>query len=181
MSTTGYVREPGVETWESATEGTVWVWSLDPRTQTYTKIRVGGGGGSKILRLSIDDRMYNEEQVVEENADQNPFRNGMLRHVSTAGTRDGYVSDIDSTYHKTSEELLEFFEVRDEDPFREAMVEISSELVLRRLKDLAEKSGTVAQLEILREIIEERYTNHKSQKVVEQMEADGDDGSVRLS
>lgn len=182
MSVAGFVRTPGVETWESIIAGTVWVWQLDPRTQGYTKIRVGGSGGSKTLRISVDDRKYNEEQVVTENAHLNPFRNGMLRFVRVDGADPDYVSDVDGTLSKTADELREYFDVRDMDAFSEAMTEINSELVLRRLKDLGEKDATLEQLHILQDLIEARFgTHNKSQKVVEQMEADGDDGSIRLS
>lgn len=176
-----YERTPGIETWEAATEGTVWVMILDARTNSYTKQRVGGAAGSKRLRISIDDRRYNEEQVVTEMLDSNPFRNGMLRLLRTDTSVEGYESDVDVTYHLTPEQYLAYFDLRDPAIFAEEMEGIGSELVLRRLKDLGEKHATMEQLEFLRELIEKRYTNHKSQKVVTQMEEDHDDGSVRLT
>lgn len=178
----GYMPTPGTETWEAATDGTVWVFVSDPRTPGgYKKQRVGGKQGSKLLRISIDDRRYNEELVVVENIDGNVFRNGMLRLVKTHGAPENYESDVDTTYHMTAEQLREFFDVKDIDAFKEAMEDIPSELVLRRLKDESEKHGTMEQLHVLQDLVEKRYSNHKSQKVVQQMEADGDDGSVRLS
>lgn len=177
-----YTPTPGTETWESATEGTVWVLVSDPRVQGgYKKQRVGGQQGSNTLRISIDDRRYNQELIVEENINLDVFRNGMLRLKSTHNAPAGYQSDVDTTYHKTGEELREYFEIRDPEVFKAAMDEIPSELILRRLKDQAEKHATLEQAHILGDLIEARYSNHKSQRVVEEMEADNDDGSIRLS
>src|SRR4051812_16780617 len=121
------------EVWEITTPGTVWVWTRDVRNPgQYNKTRVGGrSGGSKRLRITTDERRYNEEQVIDEMLDHNPFRNGTLRLLSI--DEDVQVDDIVANYHLSDDELKQYFDVKDEDLFTEAMKEIESELVLRRL------------------------------------------------
>ena len=180
MAETGIVVDPRlrVETWEITTEGTVWVWLMDPREQRYRKQQVGGrAGGSKRLRISTDDRRYNEEQIVEEMVDHNPFRNGALRIVST----EVIPEDVDTRYHFTTEQLVQLLEVRDEQLFRSEVEDITSELVIRRLKDQAEKTGTVGQLAFLTEIIDTRYRLGGTQRTVEEMLAQSDRSGTLLS
>jgi hypothetical protein len=164
---TDYIYTEGTETWQVTGPGTIWVWQMDPRTKGYTKQKVGGSdGGSKFLRISIDDRRYNEQQIVEEMSTSNPFRNGALKFLRVDGAPEDYVPDIDSTYHLTLEELKEFFTVKDGEVFRATIEDISSELVLRRLRDVGGKEATMEQMEILSEIIDARYKQSKSQKAI---------------
>src|SRR5438093_28830 len=96
-----------VETWEASGEGTIWVWMYDQRSRGYIKHRVGGSQGSKRLRITVDDRRYNEEQIIEEMAEHNPFRNGLLRLVSPSKA-----NDIDTRYHLTYDDLRQMLEIR---------------------------------------------------------------------
>lgn len=158
---------PGIETWEVTGTGTIWVWIMDGRSRAYVKQHVGGrDGGSRFLRISIDDRRYNEQLIVVEMADSNPFRNGALKYLRVDGAPEDYQADIDPTYHLTPEELLSFFEVKDGDIFRATVEEITSELVLRRLKEAGEKHATMEQVEILTELIDARYKHSKTQTAV---------------
>jgi hypothetical protein len=70
-----------LETWDMLSEETVWVWVKDPRAGTMTKKRLGGkgGGGTRVLHITSDDRRFNQEQIVEENATTDPFTNGALK------------------------------------------------------------------------------------------------------
>lgn len=168
-----------IETWEISHPGTEWIWTWDKREDRYTKTRVGGRqGGSKKLHLSTDDRRFNEECIVDEcQPHLNPFRNGSLRLISAEKAE-----DIDATYHLSHDDLAEMLEVRDSDTFNEAINDIKSELILRRLRDLAETQGTVAQLEALKELISSRYKRGGTQRTVREMIKAGEEvGGVVLS
>lgn len=167
-----------IETWEIQTEGTVWVWTYDRRNDRYTKQRVGGRqGGSRILRISSDDRRYNQEQIVDELKETDPFINGALRLTSKERAE-----DVDATYHLGPDELRAMLEVKDMDLFQVEVGDIKSELILRRLRDVAELHGTVQQLTYVSELIEGRYKVGGTQKTVREMLDAGEELSgTRLS
>lgn len=159
-----------VETWEITTEGTVWVWKMDARENKYVKQRVGGRqGGSKRLHISRDDRRFNQEQVIDEMKSHDPFTNGALVLVSAEKA-----DDIDSTYHLTIDDLLRLLEVKDQALFESEVADIKSELILRRLKEVAETKATVAQLEFIRDTIDARYKVGGTQRTVREMIEAGD-------
>lgn len=166
------------ETWEITTEGTVWVWIYDRREDKYRKQRVGGRqGGSKRLHITSEDRRFNQEQVVDEMKPNDPFTNGALRLVSSARS-----SDIDDTYHLGPQDLRVMLNVVDEDEFQSNISGITSELILRRLKDVAELHGTVAQLRFIEETIEARYKVGGTQRTVQEMIDAGEKlGGTQLS
>ncbi len=161
-----------METWEIVTPGTVWVWTRDVRRPGYMqKTRVGGkSGGSKRLRITRDERRYNEEQIIEEMTASNPFRNGALKLVAS---RTEIPEDVDTTYHLDNADLLQLLEIRDENLFRSEVEGIASELILRRLYMLAEKHATVAQLGTVRAAIEERYAVGGTQQSIRDQDKAG--------
>lgn len=154
-----------VETWESVVAGVVYVWVYDRRDDKYIKQAVGGRSASKRLHISRDDRKYNQELIPPENRDHDPFTNGALR-MKDAATRD---ESLDIRYHFTDEDLKTFFEIRDEKLFTEAVEAVESELILRRLEAVAEKEGTVAQHETVRELVRRRYPIGGTQRTVAEM------------
>jgi hypothetical protein len=154
-----------IETWESVIPGIVFVWTYDRREDRYIQVSVGGKSGSKRLYLTRDDRKYNQEQVPFENSGMDVFTNGALRLIASE-TRDEH---LDTRYHYTNEELAELFEVRDTDLFMEAVQEISSELILRRLMAMGEKLATQAQFNALKELVAVRYPIGGTQKTVREM------------
>lgn len=167
------------ETWEITTGGTVHVWVKDPREANgYRKTTVGGRqGGSRRVTLSTADRRFNQDQIAYGNEGLDVFRNGILRKVDSV-----VVDDVDLTNQYTADQLVAFFNERSEAKFKKKVEAITSELVLRRLVDVAEKEATVAQLEFLKELITERYPIGGTQRTVrEMMKADEIDGSSRLS
>lgn len=145
-----------MEVWEIVSEGTVWVWTKDVRRPGYMqKTRVGGkAGGSRRLRITRDERRYNEEQIIEEMRPSNPFRNGALKMIAS---RAEIPDDVDTTYHLDNSDLLALFDLKDEELFRAEVDALGSELMLRRLYMVAEKSATVAQLATVRDVVEARY------------------------
>lgn len=162
-----------VETWEIVSEGTVWVWTADVRRPGYMqKTRVGGkAGGSRRLRITRDERRYNEEQIIEEMVANNPFRNGALKLI-TAKT-DEVPDDVDTTYHLDNGDLLALFELKDENLFKSEVDSIASELVLRRLYMLAEKNATVSQLSAVRDVVEARYGVGGTQQSIREQDRPG--------
>jgi hypothetical protein len=154
-----------IETWESAVAGAVWVWTYDRREDRYVKQACGGRTGSRRLHISRDDRKYNQEQVPIENAQHDVFTNGALRFIDAA-TRD---DSLDMRYHFTDVDLRTFFDLRDMGLFEEAIKEIGSELILRRLADLGQEVGTIAQNDVLRALLRERYPIGGTQKTVREM------------
>lgn len=162
-----------VETWEIVSEGTVWVWTSDVRQPGHMqKTRVGGkAGGSRRLRISRDERRFNEEQIIEEMGDSNPFRNGALKLITSK--TDQIPDDVDTTYHLDNADLLALFELKDENLFKAEVESLQSELVLRRLYMVAEKHATVAQLAMVREIVEERYGVGGTQQSIREQDRPG--------
>ena len=159
-----------LETWEITTDGTIWVDKMDAREGKYIKQRVGGRqGGSRRLHITTDDRRFNQEQVVEEMRDSDPFTSGALILVSAEKA-----DDIDSTYHLTTEDLSRLLEIKDTKLFESEVGDIKSELILRRLKELAENQATVAQLAFIGELISTRYRVGGTQRTVREMMAAGE-------
>lgn len=154
-----------IETWETATSGTVWVWVYDRREDKYSKARVGGREGSGRLSITRDDRKYNQERIPIENRMLDPFTNGALVLVD-ATERDEM---LDVRYHYSDTDLLQLFEVRDVDLFTEAINEIESELIIRRLLSMSEKAGTQAQDTALRSSSQTRWPIGGTQKTVREM------------
>lgn len=158
-----------VETWETTTGGTVWVWVRDPReAQGYRKQRVGGSTGSKILRITTDDRRFNQEQVVDEMLLSDPFTNGLLRK-----TDEKHVDDVIATYHLTNDDLMQLLELKDADAFEGEITDIHSELVLRRLAALADKHATVGQRDFIQELLEKKYGKGGTQQSIREQDRPG--------
>jgi hypothetical protein len=157
--------DPVIETWETLTEGTVWVWVKDARTGSMVKRRLGGkAGGTRSVHLTADERRYNQEQVVEENISEDPFTNGSLKLKNTT-----HASDVDTTYHLTNDDLRELLAIRDQKTFEGEVASITSELILRRLKDIAESEATIAQYQFVRDTVDERYRSGGTQATVREM------------
>lgn len=166
-----------IETWELTGDGTAWIMVWSPREKSYVKQKVSSTSGTRRIRLSTEDRRYNEESIVEELSELNPFRNGMLRLTSKDPA-----GDIDATNHLTETELAELLEIRDMEAFSEAVASIHSELVVRRLKGLAERQGTHEQNEAINLVIDERWRVGGTQRAVQEMIDAGElQGGERLS
>jgi hypothetical protein len=169
--------DKAIETWESVIAGTVFLWVYDRRDDRYHQQAVGGRSAPKRIYMSRDDRKYNQEQVPDENQGLDPFTNGSLRLVA-AQTRD---ENLDERYHRTDSELTELFEVRNLDLFKEAIEDITSELILRRLVALSDENATQAQAEVLKDLVTSRYPIGGTQKTVREMiEAGERIGATRM-
>lgn len=148
-----------VETWEIQVAGGVQVWKKNKRTGEYEHVRVHGTSGPRLLHISEDDRLYNQELISgADNAVLDPFTNGSLAKIE-GGEKIGL----------TDEQLIEYFELEDEDAFREAVADIPIELTIRRLRALSETKGTVMHLNVLIDAIEERFKAGGTQPTVAAM------------
>lgn len=162
--------ESRIEVWNLSGTGTVWLYKYDRREDRWTKHRFGGqsGGGSGRVELTVDERKYNQGRVIsEQRHEHDPFSNGRLVRVD--GPDD---STIDTTYHWTTEHYQTLLDLRDSSVFQEEVRDIRSELILRRLAEVAATKGTVEQLNFVRDLLRERYPIGGSQRVVSEMLAE---------
>lgn len=164
-------EDQAVETWEISFPGSIGVWVYDRREDQYKRQTISARSGSKTIHMTRDDRKYNQELIPDENRALDPFTNGQLRLLGSAADRD---ENLDVRYHYSDTDLVGMFEVRDVALFQEAMEAIGSEVILRRLQGLADAHATVAQVEVLRDIIERRYPIGGTQRTVREMIEAGD-------
>lgn len=159
------------ETWEVVVPGGIRVWKLSRRTGEYETVRVHGTKGPKLLRITKDERLYNQELIPEESKQHDPFENGSMVRVE-GQERIGV----------TDEDLQTYLEIGDVDVFIEALEDIADkELIMRRLYRLAETEGTMAQVEAIRDVLDERYRVGGTQPTVQEMMEDGDNKGEILS
>lgn len=145
-------EELKVETWETLTPGFTSLLRHDRKTDDYEKVLVGGKSPGRRIKITVGDRRYYQSQILEENVAHDPFKNGRLRRV------DGpVVDDIDETYHFTDEDYGKIIGTTNAKAFQAKVLKIDSELVLRRLKDIAEEHATATQFNFIKKILKERY------------------------
>lgn len=137
------------EIWELTLPGRVHV-NVTNHLGREKDLSAKGKGGR--IRISTLDRELAEEQIRVPQI--NPFRNGMLVQVGgpklEGDTRKEAVAD---------EDLLDFFQVKDESGFKELIEEVG-EVNLRRLQMMSEDPAvdvSVVQKRALEELIVERY------------------------
>lgn len=157
---------PEQETWESQTKASVFVYKKDRRTGDWKTTRVGGPNGPKRIRLSVDEREYNQEMIPDENVHLDPFKSGRLLRI-----------DGDSGGVITNEDLHALLVTDSQEEFVVTIAEIDDELTLRRLLALAAEAGRMWQVEMVRDEVDDRYGVSKSQKMVIEM-MQSPDGSL---
>lgn len=151
----------GEEVWEVTTAGRIWL-----QQTTYTRtgqpifkdISVGPNKIGAHLRISTDDRRYNQEQVADTKNDV--FRNGMLVRVDVNQQLD---EDTASPEALTTEDLLSIY-AKNGKAFQTAVDKLS-ELPIRRLRDMADAvDASAKQVEYLDQVIFDRYKIGASQE-----------------
>jgi hypothetical protein len=169
---------PETETWESTTEGTVWVHVKDARVKSGWNVkRVGGpGSGTRKVTLTTEERQYNQDQVLDDNYHLDPFLNGQLVCVK------GRPATDKGRYELSDADMLAILAIESDEVFTEAVDAIEIELPLRRLLALAEKHAPMVRYEQIKTLIDTRYRVGWSQRSVREMDeaADGVTGH-RLS
>ena len=153
------------ETWESTTGGAVWVQVKDPRTPGGWRQQKVGGRGSKRLNISVEEREFNQELIPFENAQHDPFRNGLLirTHPKQAERGENELSD---------EELIGILQMDADALFDEAVASVTSEVNLRRLLKLAEKHTNMMRLQALQSLVDDKYRVGKTSRVVKEIMED---------
>lgn len=147
------------EVWEAATEGTTWLHKKNLQVAGTWKQHKVGGRGSQRITLTVEERLHNQEMMPFENEHMDPFTNGTLIRISPENG-DRSASEV------TDAQLLELFEISNDDVFSAEVGEITSEVVLRRLMKLAEKHATMVRYNAVRDMVDDRYKKNKTQTSV---------------
>lgn len=162
------------ETWEITTPGQVWVHKYDRRSRTYSDVALNGTTGPRRVRITADDRHYTQEQVLDDNADLDPFNNGVLVRIERGKRVDEGVG--------LDERVASMIDVTDPDDFRTLLEDIDSELVFRQLRDVVETRGLVSQQNEYRRVLDARWRRGGQQPSVREMvEGEEEMGGERLS
>ncbi len=144
MPTKTPTARDGEEIWETTTEGRVWVAMVDDRGRDVVK-SVGGKVGDKI-RIKTTDR-----QIMQDNVDDSPFTNGLLKRVDAAAT-----PEDNSPQAMTTEELMVGF-TKNGKAFH-AWVDGLNEMNVRRMRGMAEEvDATASQISHLDAVIKTKY------------------------
>lgn len=153
-----------IETWKVNIPGKVGVLVFDPALKNYRQQRVSGTKGSPIVRLTVEDRQYNQAMIRDSKLD--PFTNGMLVRLEA----DGDVADESSEH--TDDHLSQLLAKRKKETFIDAVSELD-ELHARKLRELAEVDGKNWQIEALDEHLEQ-YRPGGTQTIMQDEFADED-------
>src|SRR4051812_38200495 len=98
------------EIWEVTTEGATYVNVHDPRVAGAWIQKKVGGGGSKRITITVDEREFNQELIAYENQDQDAFSNGLLVRIMPKDTER-------TRFERTDAELTALLEDEDDDSF----------------------------------------------------------------
>ncbi|MEN9793037.1 MAG: hypothetical protein RL330_1115, partial [Actinomycetota bacterium] len=123
------------------------------------------------IQITREERRYNQDMISEENIAFDPFSNGQLICVQGEAMGSNQFTDDD---------LITILGLEDDDGFEEAIREVESEVVVRRLLGLAETNTTHARFEFIRDLVDTRYRVGGTQKTVQQMYDDGEKVSAFL-
>lgn len=153
-----------VETWEIQVPSTCRILKVNRRTGLYEQVRVSGTKGPKVIQITRDERLYNQERIDPEMAKFDPFQNGTLAR------REG-----DQLVGITKEDLEEMLQVLGDD-FDDLVKTITNELTARRLLDMAMKVGRMDQVNSLRDHIDDNWRVGGTQPSVGDMMQESESG-----
>jgi hypothetical protein len=148
------------EIWEAVTDSTTFVSVRDLVNGGWKAIRVGGPGGPRRIQVTVEERRFNQDAIPEENLALDAFSNGQLLCVQ---------GDAQSANHLTDEDLVTILGLQDDDEFARAVEDMSSEILVRRLFGLAERNGSHARYELVRDLVDRRYRVGGTQRTVQAM------------
>jgi hypothetical protein len=157
-----------MEIWEIQVPGGCRVQRFDIRRQEYVLVKLHGTSGPRRVTLSKDDRIYNQEQIRREWKHLDPFENGTLAQVV-----DGKLRGV------TDEDLAEMLTIRGRE-FDGLVAGMTNELTARRLYELAQREGTMDQVNALRDKIEDTWRVGGTQPTVAEMMREAQQGGERL-
>ncbi len=147
---TGLRAPEGVEIWETAIEGVVWVRVMD-RRGNERQVKVGPAKAAR-LRIKTADRENSQDAVLKEGSD--PFTNGTLRRVDANAPVD---PEADFKRHTYTNAVLTWVMGHQGTEF-DALIDRMNERGVRSMKAWAvEHDGTVSQLQKIQDTIDEKY------------------------
>lgn len=156
-----------MEIWETTVPGTTYVQQRDPRNPRGWVTKKVGGRGTKQLRITVEERLFNQELVIHENQHHDPFTNGSLVRIHPKDERQ--LSDM----AMTDAQIIEYLKLEDDPLFTEWLEGMQSEVVLRRALELARKACPMYRYEEIEQLVSTRYAIGKTSQVVrEAMEDD---------
>lgn len=139
----------GEEIWELTVPGAVWVEVTNDRGKAVP-LCVGGRPGAR-LRISTEDRIITQEQIVERELD--PFVNGMLCRIDADQQDDEKTASVDAL---TTEDLMKVFS-KSGRAFQAAVDKLNQTSV-RRMNEMAEDvDATASQITYLKDSIATRW------------------------
>lgn len=152
------------EVWASTTGGTVWIWKTDPQNPRNHVQKMIGGPGNVKLKVTVAEREFNEDLIAWGNEDLCPFRNGLLVRVLPKDAERGQ-------FERTDEELKALIQSGTDEVFKDLVDHTDSEVIIRRMLALAaaDKSTSIGRLEILIDLIKERYPQGRGSKFVDEI------------
>lgn len=148
-----------VEIWEAVTESIVFVSVRDTMNGGWKQKKVSTQGPKRI-QITVEERRFNQDNIPEENLALDPFSNGQLICVQ---------GDAKSPYHLTDDDLVTILTLDDEAEFESAIAETTSEVILRRMLNLAQTRASHVRYEFIRDLVDERYRVGGTQKTVQAM------------
>ena len=153
------------EIWETTTDGTFWVHVKDPREPGGWKQKRFGGRGVKKVTLTVEEREFNQELVSEDRQEHDPFTNGLLVRI--------HPKDVERGQNELpDEELIKILAIKSDDAFEKKLKSFDSEVVVRRIFELSEKSASKYRYDVIKDFVEERYRIGKTSKVVKEIMTD---------
>lgn len=140
-------RDTNLEIWENPTQSLVSLVKLDHRgVQIDALVNAG-----RRIHLTPEEREINEGLCAEDKL--NPFRNGLLRPIKLTSDPDAPEAVITANA-KSDDELAELLK-KNGAVFAKALLEIDSDVTLRRLESVASVSdATVKQMEAIKARLE---------------------------
>lgn len=152
------------EIWEPTTESAVHVLKKNPQDPTgWRNVKVGGKRGTRRLQLTREEREHNQQMVAIENKHLDPFLNGQLLCIQ--GTPDS------SSAQMSDDQLRELLKIEDDDTFMEAVTDLGSEVLLRRLLLQAEDHATKRRYDMVYDYVSTTFRVGYTQKSVREMES----------
>lgn len=148
-----------VEIWEATTEAVVFVAVRDTINGGWKHKKVTQQG-SRRIQLTVEERRYNQDNIPEENMNLDPFSNGQLICVQ---------GDAKAPNHLTDEDLISVLTLEDDDEFEAAVADFESEVIIRRLLNLAQTKASHVRFEYIRDLVDERYRVGGTQRTVQAM------------
>ena len=163
------MEQSTLEKWESVTRGTVWINKWDranPGAEKKERIQAG-----RSFYITAEERnLLNSERTLDDSLD--PFKNGFLRPTMTDAAAsaaeeeariraEAQAAAAPNPNHMSDGELAALYAIRNFPQFKSAVSKITSVAILGRLRNLGhveENQATIAQINLIEQLIADRST-----------------------